>query len=271
MARRWRSIVAWWVGLAGAAALAPALAASLCPEGGPIRFAHYEFGLLYSADTGTGIDDDVQKELQRRSGCTFVVSLAPRARAWADLRSGDLDMLGSGVQTPQRDAFAWFAHYVVEDNHVLLSERVPAEVQGWADFERVPTLRLGVVRSFSFSPNYAAAVARLKRAGRVDEVGDTATLFRMFQQGRFDAFIASPYLSRHYLRQLKMPTPRRIEDWDPDPATPSGLALSRQRFTPEQARAWQALVQGMLDDGTVLRIVTRHMGAAGAPAMVYRP
>jgi len=250
---------------------APAGANPLCPEGGPIRFAHYEFGLLYSADTGTGIDDEIQQELQRRSGCAFTVSLRPRARIWVDLQTGALDMAGSGIQTPARDAFAWFAHYVVEDNQVVLADTVPASVRDMADFLAQPRYRLGNVRSFSFSPYYDDQVAWLQRAGRLHTVSDTAALYRQFAQGRFQAFIASPFLSRHYFQRMGIPVPRRTEDWDPAPPTPSGLVMAKKRFSPAQAQAWQALVQGMLDDGTVLRIVGRYLGPKDAPAALYRP
>ncbi len=66
----------------------------LCPAGGPIRFAHYEFGLIYTNEGG-GIDEDVQLELARRSGCRFEVSMQPRARIWLALESGQLDMAAS--------------------------------------------------------------------------------------------------------------------------------------------------------------------------------
>jgi polar amino acid transport system substrate-binding protein len=242
-----------------------------CPAGGPIRFAHYEFGLIYSEARQGGVDADVQQELQRRSGCAFQLSLQPRARTWSDLRSGHIDMAGSGVQTPERDGFAWFAHYVVEDNQVLLAHSVPPSVRSLEDFERHPDLRMGVVRSFSFSPRYDAAVQRLRAAGRLYEVSDSATLYRMFASRRFEAFIASQFLYGHYLKRFSIPVPRRIEDWDPDPATPSGLVIAKHRFSAEQAQAWQRLVQSLLDDGTLRRILVKHLGEQGAERALYRP
>lgn len=245
-------------------------AVNLCPAGGPIRFAHYEFGLIYTRQGG-GIDDDIQRELQRRSGCRFAVDMRPRARIWKELASGELDMAGSGVQTAARDSFAWFAHYVLEHNDVVLSPRVPAAVRGFDDFLRHGQFHLGGVRSYSFSPNYDEQVERLRRLGRVYEVSDARSLYRMFYLGRYDAVIASPFLYGHYFRELGLPLPSRIEDWDPGPATPSGLVLSKRRFSAEQAKAWQALVAQMLADGTVLRILRRHVGAAEAQRSVYQP
>lgn len=261
---RW--VLAW--GLAVVAGVAHA--AGLCPEGGPIRFAHYEFGLLYAQGEG-GIDDDIQRELARRSGCRFVVDMRPRARIWKELESGDLDMAGSGVQTAARDGYAWFAHYIREHNDVVLSPRVPASVRSFDELIRDTGLHLGGVRSYSFSPFYDRQVERLRQLGRVYEVADARTLYRMFYLGRFDAVIASQFLYGYYFRELGQPLPSRIEDWDPDGGTPSGLVLSKRRFSPAQAKAWQALVADMLADGTVHRIVRRYVGAADARRSVYTP
>ncbi|MBN8503766.1 MAG: transporter substrate-binding domain-containing protein [Burkholderiales bacterium] len=241
-----------------------------CPDGGPIRFAHYEFGLIFNRRSGTGIDDDIQRELAQRTGCRFEVSLQPRARSWTDLESGNLDMLGSGVQNPQRDRFAWYAHYVVEINKVLLADSVPDHVTSLTEFEAAKDLRMGTVRSFSFGPFYDAAMVRLQAAGRLDQVGDTEAVFRMFAAGRFHAFVSSQFVYGHYVKQLGLKTPRRVENWDADPGTPSGLTLSKKRFSAEQAAAWQLLVQSMLDDGTVRRILVQYMGEAEADASLYR-
>ena len=257
--------------LLAAALLPPALAqagAALCPQRA-IRYAHYEFGLLYAAGQG-GIDEDIRQELARRSGCRFEVSVRPRARIWMELERGELDMAGSGVQTAQRDRYAWFAHYVLEDNRMLLAPSVPATVNSLQAFAAQPALRLGAVRSFSYSPYYDGEVERLQRQGRLHATTDTRSLFRLFSLGQVDALIASPFLTLYYTQQLGIALPR-IEDWDPGAPTPSGLVLAKRGFTPEQARAWQALVRQLLDDGTVKRILQRHLGDARlAEAALYR-
>lgn len=251
-------------------ASAPSLAHRYCPDGGPIRYAHYEFGFLYSVDTGTGVDEEIRLELQRRTGCAFVVNVQPRARTWSDLKAGELDMAGSGVQTAERDTYAWFAHYVLEKNYLLLSDSVDANVKSLADFELYKDLRIGAVRSFSVGPTYDAAIERMRKRTRVYEAADITTLFRMFEQRRFDAFVASQFLWAYYLQRLDIPMPKRVEDWDSNGATPSGLVLSKKRFTPAQSQAWSLLVQELIDDGTVERIVARFLGAKQAAQSVYR-
>ena len=55
---------------------ASVMAEDLCPSR-PIRLAHYEMGSLYS--NGVGIDEDIAKEMARRSHCQFEYSVRPRA------------------------------------------------------------------------------------------------------------------------------------------------------------------------------------------------
>jgi polar amino acid transport system substrate-binding protein len=234
----------------------------------PIRFAHYEFGLLFSEGTG-GIDDDVQQELERRSGCKFLIDVRPRARIWYELEGGTLDMAGSGVETPARDKFAWFASYVVEDNQVHISSKVPVSIKSFEDFIDRTNLTIGGVRSYSYSPYYDRQVEKLTSIGRFTGAVDPTMLYRMFELGRFDIFIASQMLSLHYFKVLKMPVPR-IESWDSGTPTPSGLVISKRSFTPQQAAGWRKLIDQMLLDGTVKKILVRHMGKDWAPRGEYQ-
>lgn len=242
---------------------------SMCPEH-PIRFSHYEFGLVHSSGYG-GIDDDVLAELKRRSGCAFEVTLQPRVRTWADLKSGSIDMAGSGIQTAERSAFAWFFHYLVEDNVIVLGPQVPKNMHSMEAFMADPGLSFGGVRSFRYSPYYDGFLDQLIAAKRHSEAADPGALFRMFEVRRFDAFITSPLLYLYYVKQKKFPAPERIEDWDPAGATPSGLVLSKKTFSEAQAQQWGALIQQMLADGTMEKILVRHMGPTLGPKTLYRP
>ena len=262
---RWLTWFVWTISALGVSAEAKN---SMCPDR-PIRFAHYEFGLIYSTGHG-GIDDDLQKELAKRTGCTFEVSVLPRARAWLLLKAGGLDMVGSGIQMAERDQFAWFYHYIVEDNVVVLGSRVGRDIRSADQFFADPSLKFGGVRSYRYSAYYDEFVDRLMASGRLVEVPDPDSVFRTFDRGRFDAFITNPILYLYYTKALNLQASKRLEDWDPAGATPSGLVLSKSAFTDAQAKQWEALIQSMLQDGTVLKIITKYMGAELGGKTVYR-
>ncbi len=140
-----------------------AQAGSLCLDR-PIKFSHYVQGLLFTEGVG-GIDDDVQQELERRSGCKFLVDVRPRARIWYEMEGGTVDMAGSGVETTARDKFAWFAFYIVEYNKVYVGPRVPTSIKSFEDFIDDTNLMIGGVSSYSYSPYYDQQVQKLTSLG----------------------------------------------------------------------------------------------------------
>ena len=97
----------------------PAVAAPDCSR--PLSLALHEHGLLYSSQTGEGIDKDIADELARRSGCTISVSLMPRARIWQLIESGGLDFSLSGISNEARLRFASFAWYFSNHYYLLVA------------------------------------------------------------------------------------------------------------------------------------------------------
>ena len=102
----------------------------------PLTLALHEHGLLYSSDTGSGIDKDVADELIRRSGCKVIVSVMTRARIWQLIESGALDFSLSGIRNETRDTFAGFAWYF--SNKYYLLARRDANVSQLSTFEKNP-------------------------------------------------------------------------------------------------------------------------------------
>ena len=86
----------------------------------PLTLALHDHGLLYSSDTGTGIDKDVADEPTRRSGCKIRISVMPRARIWQLIESGALDFSLSGITNAERDRFAGFAWYFANKYYLLV-------------------------------------------------------------------------------------------------------------------------------------------------------
>jgi polar amino acid transport system substrate-binding protein len=224
-----------------------------------IRFAHYESGLAYDSSYG-GIDDDVLKELMRRSSCKFVVTVQPRIRAWYNLKSGNLDMVGTGIETAERRMFAWFYPYIYEDNFIVLGSRVPKDVHSFDQFMKIPDLKLGGVRSFRYSPYYDKYVDQLIMEKRIFETAQPETIYMMFSSNRIDALISNQLSLSYYVKKLKIAGRLRVERWDPAGLTPSGLVLSKKSFSKEQSQKWRALIGEMLDDGTIEKITIRHLG-----------
>lgn len=257
--------VGLWIGLACWVAMGMGTArASDGPDcSRPLSLALHEHGLLYSAQTGEGIDKDIADELARRSGCKLLVSLMPRARIWQLIESGALDFSLSGISNEARDKFAAFAWYFSNKYYLLV--RKDAGVQSHAEVEGNPRLRLGVIRGFRYSPTANRLVDRLDAAQRVSYASHLDPLYQILLENRVQAMIIEPFdyptLDTGRIREQTM-----ILEFD-DPPVPHGLIMSRKSLPAAQQQAWRKLVDDMRRDGTVQRIFEKYFKPDLARAM----
>ncbi|MBK9348121.1 MAG: transporter substrate-binding domain-containing protein [Burkholderiales bacterium] len=237
----------------------------------PIRLAFYEYGNLYYQDKqqALGIDKDVADELMQRSGCRFDVQEMARARIWADLASGDLDMSVSGIENPERNKFAWFAHYLRMKNYAVVRTDIARQVQTAASFLQQPRLQFGAVRAFKHGVEQDQWLDALRAAQRVQDSANAQTLFKKLKEGRIDALFSQPPVYRKYLQDLGLQGQVVVQDWTPsEKGVAHGLILAKSRFSEADARQWQALVTGLRTDGTLKRIYNRYLPADEAAALL---
>jgi polar amino acid transport system substrate-binding protein len=223
----------------------------------------HEHGLLYSSQTGEGIDKDFADELIKRSGCKVGVSLMPRARIWQLIESGALDFSLSGITNEARDRFAAFAWYF--SNKYYLLARRDTGVQKLADFEANPALRLGVIRSFRYSATANRFVDALDAKGRVSHASSLEPLYQVLLDNRVQAMIIEPF-DYPTLESARIREQTLIVEFD-DPPVPHGLIMSKRALPAAQLAAWRALVDEMRADGTVQRIFEKYFKPELAQAM----
>jgi len=226
--------------------------------------ALHEHGLLYSADTDTGIDKDVADELIRRSGCKVTVSLMPRARIWQLIESGALDFSLSGIATAERDKFAGFAWYFSNQYYLLV--RNDSGVRNLSGFEQNDTLQLGVIRSFRYSESANRLVDKLQNANRVSQAGGLAPLYQTLILGRIQGMIIEPF-DFSALEEKKIHEMTTILEFNDRPV-PHGLIMSKKSLSAAQMEQWRALVNGMRADGTMRRIFEKYFNPELAAALV---
>lgn len=251
--------------LAGAALGAGAFEGPDCSR--PLSLALHDHGLLYSADTSTGIDKDIADELARRSGCRLQVSLMPRARIWQLIETGALDFSLSGIGTPQRDRFAAFAWYFSNPYYLLV--RRDAQVARLEDFERNPRLRLGVIRGFRYGEGANRFVDKLIERERVTQSSGLTALFAALAAGQIQAMIIEPF-DYPTLDTARIRESTQVLEFG-DAAVPHGLIMSRASLPAAEQARWRALVDAMRRDGTMLRIFEKYFKPELARALVTVP
>ncbi|MBC7954426.1 MAG: transporter substrate-binding domain-containing protein [Cytophagales bacterium] len=229
----------------------------------PLTLALHDHGLLYSAQTGEGIDKDFADELARRSGCKFNVSMMPRARIWQLIESGALDFSLSGITNDARERFAGFAWYFSNKYYLLV--RKDAGVKTIADFERNPALKLGAIRGFRYNPGGNRLVDKLDAEMRMSFANSLDPLYQVLLEGRVQGMIIEPFDYPHIERSA-IRAQTAILEFD-DPAVPHGLIMSKKALSSAQQQAWREVVNSMRADGTVQRIFEKYFAPDLARAM----
>jgi polar amino acid transport system substrate-binding protein len=230
----------------------------------PFTLALHDHGLLYSADTDTGIDKDFADELIRRSGCKVSVSLMSRARIWQLIESGALDFSLSGITNADRDRYASFAWYFSNKYYLLV--RRDAGIQQLADFEHNDAFQLGVIRSFRYSESANRLVDELAAANRTSQAGGLDPLYQALLLRRIQGMIIEPF-DYPALEERKIRDVTTIIEFN-DPAVPHGLIMSKKSLPAAEQEKWRALVNDMRADGTVRRIFEKYFKSDLANSMV---
>ena len=224
----------------------------------------HDHGLLYSADTDSGIDKDVADELIRRSGCKVTVSLMPRARIWQLIESGALDFSLSGIANTERDKFAGFAWYFSNKYYLLV--RNDAGARTLSAFEKNDALQLGVIRSFRYSESANRLVDTLQSANRVSQAGGLTPLYQALMLGRIHGMIVEPFdfpaLEEKKIRELT-----NILEFN-DAPVPHGLIMSKKALSNTQQAQWRAVIDVMRADGTMHRIFEKYFKPELAATLV---
>jgi len=230
----------------------------------PFTLALHDHGLLFSADTHTGIDKDVADELVRRSGCKVTVSLMARARIWQLIESGALDFSLSGITNAERDKFAGFAWYFSNKYYLLV--RKDSGIHNQADFEKNDKLQLGVIRSFRYSESANRLVDKLQDANRVSQASGLEPLYQTLMLNKIQGMIIEPFdypaLDEKKIREISS-----IVEFN-DPPVPHGLIMSKKSLPAAEQEKWRALINDMRTDGTLLRIFETYFKPELAGALV---
>ncbi len=230
----------------------------------PFTLALHDHGLLYSADTDTGIDKDFAEELTRRSGCQIGVSVMSRARIWQLIESGALDFSLSGIANTERNQYASFAWYFSNKYYLLV--RNDAGIRKLSDFEHTDSFQLGVIRSFRYSDSANRLVDKLASENRVTQAGALDPLYQALILRRIQGMIMEPF-DYPALDEKNIRSVTTIIEFN-DPAVPHGLIMSKKALSPAEQAKWRALVDQMRADGTVRRIFEKYFKHDLADSMV---
>lgn len=230
-----------------------------CPD--IIEFGNISDGL---GTANRNINSDLVMLLQERSGCTFRVLSMPAKRVMLELEEGKLHMSGRFFQTPEREAYLWFAH--VQRTKVrawFRRDRVSASQV--LEFPQSRNMLVGITAGFTHSKMIDGIVTEMRRERphQVIEFPDRKALYRGLLQGRVDV-VFLPAAVIEELSETEGEDAKLLDsvDFAPDErGAEGGIVLAKKRFDQAEAEKWQRLIYGLCTDGSILRVFRKYFDA----------
>ncbi|MBB3117478.1 substrate-binding periplasmic protein [Pseudoduganella violacea] len=234
----------------------------LCPERTVVGISDLGYSSYQQDGELRGAGVEVMREVGRRTRCTMKFAWFPRSRLFAQLENDRIDMTVSSVRSSERDRTGQFVPYVYTQFELLLSTRVAGSFTSLSDFVERSDARLNVVRGMVYSADVAILLDKLAQAGRIEYVPDFDVVFRKIAANRADGTLAPPVISMWHLSRLGIAAQVRALTMPESPRQLAGLYLSQHNLSSDVRNAYAQTIRAMLEDGTILRIYERNIGAA---------
>ncbi|HEY1092872.1 MAG TPA: transporter substrate-binding domain-containing protein [Burkholderiaceae bacterium] len=228
------------------------------PACGPLRLGLRDYPRVYQRDAKGvygGLDKEFFEALAQRSGCKFEIRLESQPRLWDGLRGGRIDLASWVIQTEERSHTVNVIPLLEIRLMAVTWRDVPELTQ--AEFLANTKLTAVRVRQSVHGPGYDELLNKLLEQGRLSEVADVDTALRVFSARRVALLVAYPWAlfgqSEQWMSQV------RLSDWHPTAGVVhSGLAISH-RVSAADARKLEDALRSMQRDGSLARMVARHL------------
>lgn len=226
----------------------------------PLRLVYSMLPPLYYQDAkgeGHGIEVDLAQALSQRTGCEFRPSYDSRIRLWAAFDASLVDISMSGVATAERERFAVFLPYMRFRNVLLMRNDPQASPPPSANPMQDPATTLALTRGFHYGPSWEPWISEVQSRGLVNLVAEEGDAVRLVAIGRADATIvreiAWPYYAGEYSDR-----PLRKVDIGASAGVMS-VVLSRKTLDPAVHKAFAKALSDMRADGSLRRILQKHL------------
>jgi polar amino acid transport system substrate-binding protein len=242
-------------------ALAGDAAADACSRRIQVAASAVGRGMIIGANGQvSGAVRDLLDDVARRSGCVFDYVEVPRARAWAMLETGGVDLVPAATQSPERDRYGRFVHTHSARTMIAGVDKRLAGIGRLDDILRL-RLQIGVVRGYQFGAAYAAFIRQLEQAGLVHKVADPDTLLRLLAAGRIDASILPLSAISDAVEKAGAGGTLVASELVELPKMDIGIYISTGRVPAGDVSRLEAAIKGAVDRGDYERYMRRHYPA----------
>lgn len=254
-----------WVVAAGLLLLVPNIAEGACSR--PLNVPVAELGITITVDGGKvgGIFPEMLRAAGQAEGCEFKWLAAARARLEAMFEAGQSDVLLAASRTARRDQYGRFVPMVATRATLISIDAKRPPVKSLAELLARRELRVALVRGYDYGEAYNAALQKLAEQNRLILDSSAPKVARLINEGVADVTImtgvgmAGAIISDERLKGMM--DKLRLEALDEIPWTDTGVYISKQNVTPEDAAIIEKMIIGLTRKKTLWEAYRRYYPA----------
>ncbi|RYE97191.1 MAG: transporter substrate-binding domain-containing protein, partial [Oxalobacteraceae bacterium] len=197
-------------------------------------------------------------ELARRSGCEFKLLPLPRAREMLEFQQGQLDILTSVSQSPDRDRAGLFLPYAYGEWAMLALPGGPRQLE---ELRQNTAFKLGVVRGMRLSW-LQDTVNGLAAAGQVEFSPDFYNLVAKLNAGRVQAVLLPSVIVAWMRQDGQLPAEVVRLELPGSAPDPIGLYVSHDTVPLRDVKLLQRHLDAMRREGWMRANYVRYVGEA---------
>lgn len=218
------------------------------------------YGVVRPDGERAGYYTDVAQEALARMGCTSTLVDRPWPRGLKELEDGQLDLMPGMLFNRERSRYALFSRGInLSPNLLFLTGAAArrATLLRLADL-RDTDLKIAIETGAYYSAEYAALLIDPRFTARLHPLPDRARAWRMLESGRVDGVIsdqASALVAGMPLRPTG-DAPRAVLVLS---SVPARIAFSRRHHDEAFVARFDAAIESMIADGSLLRLRERYV------------
>lgn len=226
----------------------------------PVVVGLYEYGIMYSEKTKSGVDKETAELLAKKTGCEIRFQVKPRARIWQEIETGDLDITLSALKNSDREKFGAFIPYVTGKTLIVLEKSLSnvSSLEDILDIYPSKRVNVGVVRSFSYGEEVDSFLRKASAKGMVIEFPDMASLFEGVEKKQVKVTFGTAALLPDYLKQYKILDKIIIKDITKQQFQ-AHVVLSRKRFKDSEIENWKKVIREVKSNGELEKIFLSYV------------
>lgn len=205
----------------------------------------------------SGIDVELMTEAAKRMPCTLDWELAPRARAFAMLQEGRVDMLIGVGRTSEREAFGVFSQPVRDGRNVLIVRKGHGADFAFKNLTELSasSFRLGVIAGSRYSQEFEDLTRNGDLADNTITAPNGDSAMAMLMRDRIDGFIDGYRIAINRALQLGLAGQIEIYPMFVNEQQAFALFSRASGVDPATITRFNTAIMGMQMDGTVARIL----------------